>query len=469
MSTITFANGKSVNFNGTPTPADIDFVAKQMGVTAGSSSVGAPPPTQDPHTLPTIGPTGKPSTTVNWANPSSSIPGATIGQGIGTWWAKNMPQSLGGAPDAAKHNVTPGPTGEAMVGDALRSTADVASLALGPEVGVLGSSAIGAASGAGQAAGNAMVNNDTAGQVGSAAVKGGVIGGITAGAVTGALKLVGTAGAGIVFQNVKPTAADFKDGLPSTATGFSDLLKQYNISGSLPNMLTQTQSTLGDLSTQLRTTLGSSDATPVDLTSVYDQTVADVTSGSDKLKGFGSNTKIQGALNQLQNEVLEVNPSGKMSIPDAQMVKQAAGGIGSWQYGKIDPEATALETVYNKFYTNLKTTIENASPAGVQEINGKIQDLIPVQNALVRRIPIAQRNAALGLSDMIALTASVMNPSAIPLELANIARKSTWFGNLISGAGGLASGAPAIGNAAAGIIGQPGTSTPATVQGPPQQ
>jgi hypothetical protein len=32
MSTITFSNGKSVNFNGTPTPEDIDYVAKQMGI-----------------------------------------------------------------------------------------------------------------------------------------------------------------------------------------------------------------------------------------------------------------------------------------------------------------------------------------------------------------------------------------------------------------------------------------------------
>jgi len=32
MATITFSNGKSVKFNGNPTPEDIDFVAKQMGI-----------------------------------------------------------------------------------------------------------------------------------------------------------------------------------------------------------------------------------------------------------------------------------------------------------------------------------------------------------------------------------------------------------------------------------------------------
>lgn len=32
MATVTFQNGKSVNFQGTPTPQDVDFVAKQMGI-----------------------------------------------------------------------------------------------------------------------------------------------------------------------------------------------------------------------------------------------------------------------------------------------------------------------------------------------------------------------------------------------------------------------------------------------------
>lgn len=32
MSTVTFQNGKTVNFEGTPSPQDIDFVAKQMGI-----------------------------------------------------------------------------------------------------------------------------------------------------------------------------------------------------------------------------------------------------------------------------------------------------------------------------------------------------------------------------------------------------------------------------------------------------
>lgn len=38
MSIVTFANGKSVNFNGNPTPQDIDYVAQQLGITSSTQS-----------------------------------------------------------------------------------------------------------------------------------------------------------------------------------------------------------------------------------------------------------------------------------------------------------------------------------------------------------------------------------------------------------------------------------------------
>ncbi len=339
-------------------------------------------------------------------------------------------------------------------------------MAVAPET-VAGAIGAGAATGAVQTTGESMVAKGSPTQVTQSAVKGAVIGGATAGILSGAAKLVGAAGKGIVFQNVKPLAADFKDGLPSTAEGFSNLLDKYQIKGTMPQMLTQTQTQLTDLTSQLKTTLKDPSATPIDLVSVYDKTLKDMTTGTDKLKGFGSNTKIQGALDQLLSEVKEVNPSGTMSIPDAQIVKQAAGGKGAWEYGKTDPEAVASEKVYNKFYTHLKTAIEDASPAGVKDINSKISDLIPVQNALVRRIPIAQRNNALGIKDMIGLTASITHPGILPLEFANIASKSTWFGSMIKGASATAI-APAVGATAAAITGQPGSVSQETGT-PPQQ
>lgn len=48
MATVTFSNGQSATFNGTPTPQDVDFVAQKMGIQPGDRSTGtATPQTPD--------------------------------------------------------------------------------------------------------------------------------------------------------------------------------------------------------------------------------------------------------------------------------------------------------------------------------------------------------------------------------------------------------------------------------------
>lgn len=42
MSTVTFSNGKTANFDGTPTPSDIDYVAKQMGIQPDAPAPASP-------------------------------------------------------------------------------------------------------------------------------------------------------------------------------------------------------------------------------------------------------------------------------------------------------------------------------------------------------------------------------------------------------------------------------------------
>lgn len=250
-------------------------------------------------------------------------------------------------------------------------------------------------------------------------------GALTGGAIGGFGKLLGALGDKISFGVIKPSAADIKD-------GFSiDTIKNNDLGGSLNKTLEKTKSLMSDLSSQLKTKLAGSNSS-IDLAGVFDKTTKDLTSQSGSLSNFGQNSGISRSLQKLQDEVLTANPTGALSIPDAQTVKQAAGGMGAWQYGSADPDATAMETVYNKFYNNLKTAIEQNSPAGVKEINSKLSDLIPVMNAVIRRIPIAERNSAISLPDMIGLVGSVMNPLASIPTAAEMASKSGTVGRLLS-------------------------------------
>lgn len=239
-------------------------------------------------------------------------------------------------------------------------------------------------------------------------------------------KLFGALGDKIMTSVIRPTARDIAD-------GFSlDTIKEFNLGGSLNTTYNKTQAALGDLSGQLRDKLSKSKAT-IDLPTIVAETKAELSSATGKLKGFGANQRINAALDSLVNEADIVG--NKLSIPDAQLVKQAAGSFGAWQYGRPDPESKASEIVFNAFYNKLKTAIEDASPSGVKEINQQLAKLIPVNNALIRRMPVADRNYALSLGDLVALAASTAHPSGLALTGLNLAQKSGAVGNILSKTG----------------------------------
>ena len=299
---------------------------------------------------------------------------------------------------------------------------------------------LGATSGAGQA----MSNNASAKDVAIQAGVGGVLGAATAGLTSGLGALLQKSGSGILNTVIKPSRADIADGFDMQT------IKDYNLGGSLSTMYDKTEQKLGDLSQQLNQKLQGSGA-EVNLNDVVDNTVKSLS--SNKLQGFGANTSIKNAVEQLKGEVSNIAENGNLSVPDAQLVKQAAGRFGAWQYGMTDPESTARQTVYNAFYTQLKDAIEKNSPEGVKGINAQLSKLIPVANAIVRRIPVSERNSALSLTDMLTLTASILDPRALAGFGISLAQKSGAFGNALMKLGPkIQSLAPATGAITGGIL-----------------
>ncbi len=207
-------------------------------------------------------------------------------------------------------------------------------------------------------------------------------------------------------------------------------------------------STLDDLATKIDDLIPGLPEIPMQ--GVYDDTARAMLSTKGKVTGFGSNKSINRALQNLQDEIAETTgQSLKQSIlpiPEAQMVKRQAGHLGAWKFGADDPEARAAEKVYTQFYRALKKRIEDISPEGVRGINKQMSDIIPVTNAVIRRIPIADRNAALSLSDLVTLSAATIDPRALGLTMANFLGKSGKFGGM------LAEKAPALGRAAGGLV-----------------
>lgn len=311
-------------------------------------------------------------------------------------------------------------------GDLLKTGGEFLGLAAAPAT-IPAAIGTGAIVGASQGAGTALQNDASASDIAKQGAIGGVVGGVTGGTVAGFGKLIGEAGNKIMTSVIKPSRADIED-------GFSiDTLKQYGLGGSLNQTLQKTQSAMSDLSSQLNEKLAGSSA-KIDMNDVLNQTVKELTDSS-KLKGFGANTSIQNTLAKLKDEVGIVNQDGGLSIPDAQIVKQASGNFGAWQYGRQDPDSKASEIVYNTFYNKLKTSIEQNSPEGVKDINQQLSKLIPVANAVIRRLPVAERSNAISLNEMIGLVGSTFHPAALGPTILNMVSKSGGAGNALAGAG----------------------------------
>lgn len=241
-------------------------------------------------------------------------------------------------------------------------------------------------------------------------------------------KLMGSAGDKIQFSVIKPVKSDIED-------GFSiETVKKYNLGGSLKTSFQKTEDRLAETSAKLTAKLEKATAT-VDLADVFERTKKRLMGGS-KVESFGMNSQLGGALDKLGDEVAAVADTPTMSVKDANLVKRAAGHFGAWQYNMPDPDSKAREKVYNVFYNELKKEIEEQSPAGVKELNQELSELIPVMNALIRRIPVAERNNAMSLTDVITLAASGVEPRLALLTAANIASKSGTVGDLLSKAGG---------------------------------
>jgi hypothetical protein len=248
--------------------------------------------------------------------------------------------------------------------------------------------------------------------------------------------ILGATGKKIQETVIKPSLADVKNGFKV------ENVNKYNLGGGLKTMLVKTTNKLNEFSGKLKSSLADSKDV-VDLADVYYDTAADLL--KDKTKNFGNIKAINRVLTSLADELDNVAPGLKVDLSQATNIKRGAGTKGSWVYGSADPDATAVETVYNAFYHKLKVTIEQKGTPAIKEINKQLSELIPIQNAILRRIPIAERNNLLSLTDNIGLFASVFDPRALALIGAKKLSMSGNFANILLKANELIKNAPVIG------------------------
>lgn len=236
----------------------------------------------------------------------------------------------------------------------------------------------------------------------------------------------------IGFSVIKPNQADIRDvkaPAGKAAKTFTDNIYKHNVGGSLRETAFKTETKLQKLSQQLTHSLKESDET-IDLSKSYYDTYKQLYNSP---KTFGSNEAINSSLGRLAKEIDTVSGGNMEKVPllTANQIKQGAGSKGAWVFGRVDPDSAADEIVYSRFYSILRDQIDEVGPPVVKRINKTISELIPIRNAVLRRIPVAERNNLLSLNANIGLYASIFNPQSLALVAAEQMSKSGKFANFL--------------------------------------
>lgn len=224
---------------------------------------------------------------------------------------------------------------------------------------------------------------------------------------------------------VKPSKTDLQNGFKV------ENIFKYKLGGSAGKSLEKAEQAISTL-VRKADELRSEAKGVIDLPSILDDVTSELS--NSKFRNFGNNQRIQNALLTFVSEFESIAPNGKLSVIDGQKVKVALGKIGSWLNGSRDLDANAQETVANVLYTKIKTAIEQNvdDSKALREINKQLSELIPIQNVLIKRVPIAERSSALSLTDIISAGYGSVDPKGWGIFAINRLSRSGKFANVVS-------------------------------------
>lgn len=239
-------------------------------------------------------------------------------------------------------------------------------------------------------------------------------------------------GTQIINRAIKPSIQDAKNGFKI------ENIKKYDVGGSLSTSLTKTTNKLNEFSSQLDDKLATSDVT-IDISRAFKETADELKNKKSLI--FGQVRDVNAGIDDLASDLQDFQKAFDGELDDFTQVpiriannqiKRGAGTKGAWVYGKIDKNAEAIDKVYSVFYNKLKKQIEEVGPAGIKELNKAMHELIPIQSALLRRIPVADRSNIVGLESSMALLGSVFDPRALAVFVPSYLSKKAAFGNLLT-------------------------------------
>lgn len=226
---------------------------------------------------------------------------------------------------------------------------------------------------------------------------------------------------------IKPSKKDIQGGFRI------DNVEKYDLGGNLQTSFEKTQQRLNEYTAQLKKLIDEGgDAQVVNLGKLVDD--LDAKYQNKGLSGLGSQRETANTIESIKKELDSIKPNWReenITLSDAIQAKRAVGSFTAFLHDPIKAGTSATEDVWNDFYMLLKNETERVAPPGLREVNKAISEIIPIQQAIIRRIPVADRNNVLGLADILGGVGMFANPASILLPLMNRLLKSGTFADIL--------------------------------------
>jgi hypothetical protein len=198
-------------------------------------------------------------------------------------------------------------------------------------------------------------------------------------------------------------------------------------------------------SDKLKNVLGESPA-KVDINIVADDAIENFIQKAQKGDQFardailesGGAEPLREAIAKLTDEALSIFPDANLNLLDANSLKRSVGTQGAWYVAK-DKSSTAEKNAANILYGELRKAINKAAGETgsdlIQKANKELSELIPLERAIIDRLPVASRNEVLPLKAAIALSQNWTSPKQVALALATFGLTSPAVGSKFYKAG----------------------------------
>lgn len=273
--------------------------------------------------------------------------------------------------------------------------------------------------------------------------------GLATAATTGAVQALKPAarmlGEKIEKVLIRPQKADLADGFQ-----VGNVFK-YGLGGTLKNTIEQSDTKLNGLNQSLSQVLTAS-PTRIDVLDALQEADTRMRKAAEAGHSSLSYPEMKRSSDLLLEKLLPlVTGNGGDPVVDlakANQAKRIVGDIGAWTHGlggqvSMGTDANALEQYANTLYDVLKNRIEGAATGPVKSLNKAMSDIIAVRRAAIRRLPVAERQNVIGLTD--ALAAVKGGPGGIALSIMNHVLKSGHAAKALVAGSEASSAAPVTG------------------------